>query len=52
MIDWCYGLLIAFMFGAGINFELVTTDDWEVVPSSVELRWRPDDHQAAFTFSS
>jgi hypothetical protein len=23
-----------------------------VVPSSVELRWRPDDHQAAFTFSS
>ena len=24
----------------------------EVVPSSVELRWRPDDHQAAFTFSS
>ena len=25
---------------------------WEVVPSSVELRWRPDDHQAAFTFSS
>jgi hypothetical protein len=28
VIDWCYGLLIAFMFGAGINFELVTTDDW------------------------
>jgi Transposase DDE domain group 1 len=24
----------------------------EVVPSSVELPWRPDDHQAAFTFSS
>jgi len=24
----------------------------EDVPSSVELRWRPDDHQATFTFSS
>jgi CelD/BcsL family acetyltransferase involved in cellulose biosynthesis len=24
----------------------------EDVPSSVELRWRPDDHQAAFTVSS
>jgi hypothetical protein len=24
----------------------------EDVPSSVELRWRPDDHQAAFTISS
>jgi alcohol dehydrogenase class IV len=27
-------------------------DDSEDVPSSVELRWRPDDHQAAFTVSS
>jgi hypothetical protein len=25
---------------------------FENVPSSVELRWRPDDHQAAFTVSS
>jgi hypothetical protein len=24
----------------------------EDVPSSVELRWRPDDHQATFTVSS
>ena len=29
-----------------------TTCASEVVPSSVELRWRPDDHQAAFRFSS
>jgi transposase len=28
---------------------VVTTED---VPSSVELRWRPDDHQATFTVSS
>ena len=27
-------------------------DPTEDVPSSVELRWRPDDHQAAFTVSS
>jgi hypothetical protein len=26
--------------------------DLEDVPSSVELRWRPDDHQATFTVSS
>jgi ATP/maltotriose-dependent transcriptional regulator MalT len=25
-----------------------TTTEAEVVPSSVELRWRPLDHQAAF----
>jgi hypothetical protein len=29
-----------------------TTPDYEDVPSSVELRWRPDDHQATFTVSS
>jgi transposase len=28
------------------------TASFEDVPSSVELRWRPDDHQAAFTVSS
>jgi AICAR transformylase/IMP cyclohydrolase PurH len=27
-------------------------DPKEDVPSSVELRWRPDDHQATFTVSS
>ena len=32
--------------------EITTELRAEVVPSSVELRWRPDDHQAAFTFSS
>ncbi|MGI8613027.1 MAG: hypothetical protein ACR2KL_03640, partial [Nocardioidaceae bacterium] len=31
---------------------LQTEPAGEVVPSSVELRWRPDDHQAAVTVSS
>src|SRR5665811_2319832 len=32
--------------------EILREDRDEDVPSSVELRWRPDDHQAAFTVSS
>jgi aldehyde dehydrogenase (NAD+) len=32
--------------------EAVAIANDEDVPSSVELRWRPDDHQAAFTVSS
>jgi hypothetical protein len=35
--------------GVGVREQGMLDED---VPSSVELRWRPDDHQAAFTFSS
>jgi len=37
---------------AGIERVVVESTSDEDVPSSVELRWRPDDHQATFTISS
>ena len=35
----------------GGNIQALSAPDGEDVPSSVELRWRPDDHQAAVTVS-
>jgi hypothetical protein len=35
-----------------VSLAVITLVAVEDVPSSVELRWRPDDHQAAFTDSS
>jgi excisionase family DNA binding protein len=46
------GKLPASRFGVRLIRVRIEDLDREVVPSSVELRWRPDDHQAAFTFSS
>ena|SRR5680860_204954 len=43
------------LIGLWFNFVWSVIDEGgqvEDVPSSVELRWRPDDHQAAFTVSS
>jgi hypothetical protein len=44
---YAYGVLVSCMMAKMLGHDCV-----EDVPSSVELRWRPDEHQATFTVSS